>query len=179
MRYSKICSLLFVYFTLFPANLCPKPILTEAIVEQEAIHAIKDFYTSYASNIISEIASNDLLVQRFLTKRLIEKVDRMRAATGADPIIRAQDFREDVIETLQVKHLAGNWYMVSYDWVEDKKVDNVSIPLRIVKTDGGYRIDYITPEWNASLYGDSLLCDHLEPQEIDTSTPLIFFKNFL
>jgi hypothetical protein len=42
-------------------------------------------------------------------------------------------------------------------------------------------IDYITPPWNGSLYGDSLLFDNPKQQPVDasiTSTPLAFLKTF-
>ncbi|MDR2621268.1 MAG: DUF3828 domain-containing protein [Dysgonamonadaceae bacterium] len=179
MKSLKIYLLLFLYFTLFLSAVhCEEPAVQEIIVEQEAIHAIKDFYMAYTTNIISEISSNDLLIKKFLTKRLIERVNRIRTATGSDPVIRAQDFREDAIETLRVKHLEENWYMVSYDWIIDEKVNQTNIPLRVVKTDVHYKIDYITPEWNGSLYGDTLLYNHLEPQEIDASTPMSLLKTF-
>jgi hypothetical protein len=179
MKCSKTHLRFLLYFTLFLSVVhYGKSAVPEAIVEQKAIHAIKDFYMAYTANTISKISSNDSLVRTFLAKSLIEKVDRMRAATGSDPIIRAQDFREDVIETLRVKHLDKSWYMVSYDWTVDEKVNHTDIPLRVMKTDGGYKIDYITPEWNGALYGDSLLCDYPKRQKVDASTPLSLLKTF-
>jgi hypothetical protein len=179
MKFSKTYLLLFLYFTLFLSVVhCRKPVVQESIVEQEVIRAIKDFYMAYTSNIVSEISSNDSLVRKFLTKKLIKKIDRMRTATGSDPVIRAQDFSEDIVETLRFKHLAENWYMVSYDWIVDEKINHTDIPLRVVKMDGHYKIDYITPEWNGSLYGDSLLYDRPMSQEIDASTPMSLLKTF-
>jgi hypothetical protein len=148
----------------------------DTIIEQEAIQAIKNFYVAYTTN------DNDSLVRNFLTKNLIEKVNRMGTASGADPIIRAQDFREDVIKTIKVRHLESNWYEVSYDWYSPwavgNKVRHTAIPLRVTKIEGRYMIDYITPHWNGSLYGDSLLYDHPEPQEVDASTPMSLLKTF-
>jgi hypothetical protein len=146
----------------------------DTVIEQEAIRVIRDFYQVYTMNILSGISSNDLFVKKHLTKRLIEKIDRIRTATGADPVIRAQDFRKDVIETLSVRHLVNNWYMIAYAW--DRR--HTDIPLRVTQTNGQYMIDYITPEWNGSLYGDSLLFDNPAPQKVDDSTPLCLLKTF-
>jgi hypothetical protein len=170
--------LLLLFALCFSVVYCRERVKQETIVEQEAIHAVKNFYVAYTTGILSNRSSNDSLVRKFLTKNLIEKVDRMRAAMNADPIIRAQDFREDVIETIKVKHLEGNWYEVSYDWAIGNKVSHTVIPLRVTKTEGHYMINYITPHWNGSLYGDSLLYDHPEPQDIDASAPISLLKTF-
>lgn len=135
--------------------------------EMEAITAIKDFYKAYTTNFLSDLAFEDSIKKKFLTRRLIERVERLIASTGADPILRAQDFSEDAINTLKVKALSGCWYMVSYSWGED----TTNIPLKVIKLNGRFMIDYITPEWNNSLYGDSLLCDNPIFPIIDTSTP--------
>jgi hypothetical protein len=129
---------------------------------------------TYTSNILSDNFSNDALKKKYLTPNLIAKIDRMGASTYTDPIIRAQDFRADIIETLGVNHLDKNWYMVSYIW----DADTTNIPVRINQTEGRYRIDYITPPWNGSLYGDSLLFDHPVQQPIDASSPLSLLKTF-
>jgi hypothetical protein len=39
-------------------------------------------------------------------------------------------------------------------------------------------INYITPPWNGSLYGDSLLYDYPEQQKVDMSTPMSLLKTF-
>ncbi|KAA6335629.1 hypothetical protein EZS27_016150 [termite gut metagenome] len=150
----------------------------EDITIQKAIHEIKDFYVAYTTNFLSDNSSNDSLMEKYLTQRLIAKVDRMSAATDSDPIIRAQDFREDLIETLSVNHLDKNWYMVGYTWVFAGTANYTNIPVRVNKTEGRYMIDYITPAWNGSLYGDRLLFDNPVQQPIDTSSPLSFLKTF-
>ena len=145
---------------------------------QETVHMITDFYMAYTTHVLSDISSNDSLMKKYLTKRLIEKVGRMRTAIGADPIIRAQDFREDMVETLKFNHLYNNWYMVRYTCRGSKDTSYTNIPLRVTLNDGRYMIDYITPDWNGSLYGDSLLYDHPMPQSIDASAPLSLLKTF-
>ena len=87
-------------------------------IEQEAIGMIEDFYEAYAASFMSTgkeaLALGDSIKQKFLTKELIEKVDRLIEATDADPIIRAQDLGENDMKTLSVKHLNDNWYEVNY-----------------------------------------------------------------
>ncbi|MDR1882463.1 MAG: DUF3828 domain-containing protein [Prevotella sp.] len=192
----KIIYLLFLYcFTLYPftaygyqktvnistdgpgeeqKNNVADTVKPDTVIKQEAIRMIRDFYKIYTMNILSGISSSDLPVKKYLTQRLIEKTDRIRTATDSDPVIRAQDFRKDVIETLSVGYLDKNWYMIGYTW-DGKHTD---IPLRVTRTNGQYMIDYITPVWNGSLYGDSLFFDNPEPQTIDASTPLCLLKTF-
>lgn len=51
-----------------------------------------------------------------------------------------------------------------------------NIPLRVAKINKRYMIDYITPEWNGDLYGDSLLCDNPVMPSINASEPLSLLK---
>ena len=120
-------------------------------IEQEAIGMIEDFYEAYAASFMSTgkeaLALGDSIKQKFLTKELIEKVDRLIEATDADPIIRAQDLGENDMKTLSVKHLNDNWYEVNYTSAKGSQYERaVSIPVRVVNVDGQYLIDDITPE---------------------------------
>ncbi|GHU64948.1 hypothetical protein FACS1894123_10450 [Bacteroidia bacterium] len=145
--------------------------------DQDAIREIKDFYVAYTTNMLAD-NSTDPIKEKYLTKSLIAKVDRIVASIGADPVIRAQDFVEEAIETLKVEHLNKNWYMVSYFYKYGGKTYTTNIPVRTNKTGGQFKIDYITPEWNGSLYGDSLLFDKPKQQLVDISAPLPFLKTF-
>lgn len=149
---------------------------SDTIVEKDAINLIKEFYKVC----LAEHPSKSLeSVNIKLTKGLIEKLNRVGTATDCDPIIRAQDVSDDTLETLTVKHLNDNWYMVSYTWGKGGEFESTqNIPLRVTKIDGQYMIDYITPIWNDSLYGDSLLCDNPVIPAINTSEPLSFLKTF-
>lgn len=120
-------------------------------IEQEAIGMIEDFYEAYATSFMSTgkeaLALGDSIKQKFLTKELIEKVDRLIEATDADPIIRAQDLGENDMKTLSVKHQNDNWYEVNYTSAKGSQFERaVSIPVRVVNVDGQYQIDDITPE---------------------------------
>lgn len=122
-----------------------------SVAEQQAISMIKDFYEAYAVSCLSigkeAVALGDSVKEKYLTKELIEKVDRLVKATDADPIIRAQDLGEDDIKTLVVKHLNDNWYQVDYTSAKGSQFERaVSIPVRVVNVGGQYQIDDITAE---------------------------------
>lgn len=118
---------------------------------------IKDFYVRYMEAI--EVGDDELnmrLVQMFLTPEMQAKMGRLVDATGADPLLRAQDVSAYGRQSLRCKHLEGDWYMVSYWW---SKADSVGkcIPIRIVKDGKGQlRIGYVTPYWARENYGDTI-----------------------
>ena len=139
---------------------------------------VEDFYKAYTASLLSDPHSSRLDMEKYLTKRLIEKTERVLAATGADPIIRAQDFNETAFETLKVEPLESNWYMVSYRWNMNDGGSNKSIPLKVALVNGNYMIDYITPEWNGPLYGDTLLCKDIPQHTVDNSNPQSMLETF-
>ena len=149
------------------------------VKDERAIRMVQSFYSSYLKNTsnATDEKANKWLVNKYLTQELIAKVERMKAATDADPIIRAQDFDASLINTLKVKHLEGNWYMVSYA-ANSPTGKPIEIPLRVANIGGRYLIDYITPEWNGSKYGNSLLLEKASVQKVDTTSPLSFVKSF-
>ena len=140
---------------------------------------VKFFYVSYATNVSngSDVANDALLAQN-LTQSLIERVQRIKAATQSDPIIRAQDFNLNDLSSFDVKHLDGEWYLVSYAQkaAQGKRIE---IPVKTTNVNGRFLIDYITPEWNNSLYGDKLLSKQEYSPIVDTtSSSLAFLKTF-
>ena len=141
-------------------------------------HTVNDFYRGYTASILSDSHSSGLDMEKYLTKRLIEKIARIRNVTGADPIIRAQDFNETAFKTLKVDSLGDNWYMVNYKWNMNDDGSTTNIPLKVVLLDGRYMIDYITPEWNGSLYGDTVLCEDISQRTINNSTPRLLMETF-
>lgn len=70
------------------------------------IDEIKTFYASYMTNILNVDSTNEALCRKYLTEELAAKLQRMRNATGGDPIIRAQDMNSDAIKTLNVREIA-------------------------------------------------------------------------
>lgn len=145
----------------------------------DAKKIIKNFYVSYAANVSNGFdVENDALLAQNLTQSLIERVQRMKASTQSDPIIRAQDFNLNDLSSFDVKHLAGEWYLVSYtqNTVQGKCIE---IPVKTTNVNGKFLIDYITPEWNNSLYGDKLLSKKKYLPIVDTtSSSLAFLKTF-
>lgn len=141
---------------------------------------IKAFYSAYMNNLLhNDDFKNAVLYKTYLTEELIEKVQRISCATGVNAIIRAQDVNEDAIETVAVKDLGKDWYLVTYLW---KKGDNstlTEIPLKAQEVDGKCKITYITPIWNGSQYGDELLTHRDEKaSRIDQTSELSFLKSF-
>ncbi len=145
---------------------------------------VKYFYTTYMSNILNG-KDNSSLCEEYLSKGLIAKLDRVGKATNMDQIIRAQDASADAIETLRVKELGDNWYMVTYSWYKEKPEwysgDNepIQIPVKAIIKEGKCQIVYITPSWNRTMFGDELLyCKQDLDLTIDHSSGLNFIKSF-
>lgn len=182
MKNKSIYLLFIVLFLSFSYHVQSSKKNTSTTIEQnnkaDESQMIKNFYVSYASNVANGLNSkNDALLTENMTPELIAKIQRMRAATQGDPIIRAQDFNLKDINSFDVKHLKGEWYMVSYIQNSDKK--SVEIPVKITNVKGKYLIDYITPQWNNFLYGDDLLCEqNTAPKTIDPSSPMSLLKTF-
>lgn len=155
-------------------SICFNAVCKGACTEQ-----IRKFYTAYLQNILEDDARNGALCRAFFSRELQEKVRRMRNATEADPVIRAQDANRDAIETLSVEDLGGDWYRVSYLWENGDSATLTQIPLKARIRDGSCKIVYITPPWNGTRYGDELLTvDAPEHRKIDRSSGLSFLKGF-
>ena len=121
------------------------------------IEQIKQFYTRYMEAIEEgEDETAETLVQQFLTKEMQAKMGRLVDATGANPLLRAQDVSAFGRQSLRCRHLEEDWYMVSYQWSESDSV-GIHIPLKIVKeVKGEPRIGYVTPEYARVSYGDQI-----------------------
>lgn len=102
-----------------------------AICSGACIDEIKTFYASYMTNILNVDSTNEALCRKYLTEELAAKLQRMRNATGGDPIIRAQDMNSDAIKTLNVREIADDWYIVKRgDMMSaDDVVDILAVPL--------------------------------------------------
>lgn len=129
---------------------------------------IKLFYDLYMECI--EMGNRKMesdLLDRFLTPEMQKKRGRLIVATGADPILRAQDVPQQGRQTLTCRHLEGDWFEVAYrtfDWDVQDTV-TIRIPLRAEEDKKGkVRINYIVPEWGESCYGDYLF--DFQPQNV-------------
>ena len=121
------------------------------------IEKIKHFYVRYMEAIEEgDDEMTETLVQQFLTKEMQAKMGRLVCATGANPLLRAQDVSAYGRQSLRCKHLEDGWYMVSYQWGEMDSV-GIHIPLKIVKDAKGQpRIGYVTPEYAGDGYGNKI-----------------------
>mgnify|MGYP001159000122 FL=1 len=144
------------------------------------IDEIKMFYTSYMTNILNVDSTNEILCKKYLTEELAAKLQRMRNATGGDPIIRAQDINSDAIKTLNVKEIADDWYMVSYLWNEKDSASLVEIPLKVGCVNEKCKIVYITPIENGSQYGNEWLTgfENTASYKIDSSSGESLVESF-
>lgn len=131
-----------VFFT-FILTLC-----TTTICMADCPAQIKAFYKTYLTNVLYEITStkNDALCKEYLTKEAIAQVDELVKKTGADPIIRAQDTNATAVQTLNVKQIEDNCYIVSYLWNKNDSSSITKIPLKAQMFDGRCKITYFAPE---------------------------------
>lgn len=140
---------------------------------------IKTFYATYLENVLHDHSRNAELCKSYLTEELLEKVNRLSAATDVDPIIRAQDANVDAIETLEIQPLAKNWYMVRYYWNKNDSTTLTEIPIKVQRIKGKCLITYITPIWSGSQYGDELVsCRFQNSRRIDQETAQAFLESF-
>lgn len=144
------------------------------------IDEIKAFYTSYMTNILNVDSTNETLCRKYLTEELAAKLQRMRNATGGDPIIRAQDMSSDAVKTLNVREIADDWYVVSYLWNEEDSTSLVEIPLKVGYVNEQCKIVYITPIENDTQYGDEWLTgfENIASYKIDSSSGKSLAESF-
>lgn len=121
------------------------------------LDSLRTFYTAYLTNVLHDSSKNETLCKKYLTEEALSKVQRVSNATGADAIIQSQDASIDAIETLDIKRLSNQWYLVSFLFNKRDRKTLIKIPLKARIIDGNCKISYITPVWNGLKYGDELL----------------------
>lgn len=120
---------------------------------------VKKFYLQYMTNIESRFDSqkDKTLKEIYLTETLVKKsIPDMIERTDIDPIIRAQDMNKTGIETLAVRSLGNDWYMVSYYWKKGDESTLTQIPIKTTGSGDNCKICYITPPWEGLKYGEEL-----------------------
>lgn len=149
--------------------------LVQSVSETEQI---KHFYLRYMEAIeVGDDEMTESLVQQFLTKEMQAKMGRLVDATGANPLLRAQDVSAFGRQSLRCRYLEDDWYMVSYQWSEKDSV-GTHIPLKIVKdAKGESRIGYITPEFAREGYGNQIF-DVSAVDVIDDKDAYTFVETF-
>ena len=141
----------------------------------EQIRLFYDRYMVY----FEEWNNNKLfdLQSKFLTPEMLEKKGRLANATDSDPILRAQDVSEYGRQSLTCRHLEGDWYEVAYRW-DAQDTTAIHIPVRVEEDEKGQvRINYITPEWGGSRYGNHLF-DIPTPKVADRKDARTFVETF-
>ena len=147
----------------------------DTIVVEEARQTIYSFY----KDCVTGAMPKKQLDAKYLTKALIERIERMGAEIDASPVFRAQDFDKHILETMTIEHLGGNWFMVRYVWNPGQEFESKSaIPMRVARRNNRYLIDYITPVWYGEQYGDHLLCDSLSIPSVSQADALSFVQSF-
>lgn len=116
--------------------------------------AIRAYYAEYLNDMLhGGNRRGDTLLREMLTPECYEWFYREVEATDANPLLRAQDTTEDVLATLTVEPLGGDWYMVRYRWWRTD-TRQIEIPLKAQRIDGRWRIVRITPIDGGNRYGD-------------------------
>lgn len=141
----------------------------------EQIRLFYDRYMVY----FEEWNNNKLfdLQSKFLTPEMLEKKGRLANATDSDPILRAQDVSEYGRQSLTCRHLEGDWYEVTYRW-DEQDTTAIHIPVRVEEDEKEQvRINYITPEWGGSRYGNYLF-DIPAPKVVNRKDARTFVETF-
>lgn len=129
------------------------------------------YFEEWNNNKLSDLQS------KFLTPEMLEKKGRLANATDSDPILRAQDVSEYGRQSLTCRHLEGDWYEVAYRW-DAQDTTAIHIPVRVEEDEKGQvRINYITPEWGGSRYGNHLF-DIPTPKVADRKDARTFVETF-
>lgn len=107
--------------------------------------SIQQFYLDYATAVAEGTGEQvGSLRKQWLTAECLLQVDSMVAQTGADPIIRAQDFDRNDIKTIVVKQVEGDWYVLSY--ISGYNKLRVMIPVKVSTQEKQLKISYISPQ---------------------------------
>lgn len=116
---------------------------------------VKNFYIQYMDN-MDHGQDNDSICAAHMAPDVITHLYEGIDFIDIDYIIRAQDVCRHGIQSLSVKELNNDWFMVSYKWSPDS--DTIEIPLKaICGADDTLQILYITPLPLGNQYGDHLL----------------------
>jgi len=124
-----------------------------SLSDTQAIHMLREFYTTYMGDFVNATPSSDveaqldLLKKKYCTKNLLNKIPKLTEDSDADPLIKAQDSNEDSIKNLSFKKnlKKPNSYVVSYYYIDDstKEKEITTINVTVVKQNGIFKIDNV------------------------------------
>lgn len=148
-------------------------LLTTAFPDKHEVttEQLAQFYKEYitAACRMDHTYEHKLLKAR-TTKEVYEKIDRIGLSTYSDPVIRAQEIGDEMLNTANAKHLEDDWYMLYYSGVYyDGVRRSTEIPVKAVTVDGNLQITYFPHSGNGSKYGDDLLGYPARTEESDIS----------
>ena len=120
------------------------------------IEMLRTFYTKYITNMLeNKDRENQALKKEYIVPGMLEKIPEMIENSGSDPILRAQDVNQKMLNTLKIKSLdKPGWYMVSYSWDGS---DETCIPVKSINSGNKIMIKYIVPVKQGLKYGDELI----------------------
>lgn len=140
------------------------------VPEKDAENVIRRYYGPLLSDSLWAKTDMDALNALCLSPRCMEQINAM-SYVGKDGSVemsglfdsniftRSQD-AGNALSTLDIKHLEGNWYMVSYISGKGTSGEELkNIPLRVTSHKGKCLIDYVTPEWDGLKYGDRYMTE--------------------
>lgn len=155
-----------------------KETIDTPIANSKAVAMLKKFYSGY----LSPSSRREQILKlhtEYMTEAMQNKIWRMGANTDINAVIRAQDVPEDSCETLKIKELGNDWYMVKYTFGKGGEYEQqYNIPVKVVKENDRCLIAYITPQYEGQMYGDSLWCHASTFPTVDHSEPFAFVKSF-
>ncbi len=157
------------------------PITKQGTTQSDEQAGVTEFYKAYLKGDLTS-AEQDSLMDKFFTKPMQEKVGRISEIVNADALIRAQDYTAQGLETLDVKPLGDNWFMVHFFWDKNDPSTENNIPVKAEMIDGQCKIIYVTPEYNGQQYGDSLIAESTKgwrsTMDVSHASAEAFVKSF-
>ena len=117
---------------------------------------LRVFYTKYITNMLeNKDIENQALKKEYIVPDMLEKIPKMIENSGSDPILRAQDVNQKMLNTLKIKDLDKlRWYMVSYSWDGSNET---CVPVKTINSENKIMIKYIVPIKQGLKYGDELI----------------------
>lgn len=162
--FNKVNNILFLLFLIpFFANCKNNPeFISQHIVNttsyntnEQQIKMLKEFYLTFYGN--DDIVDNDKLKRKYLSQRIIKKIDNLSDVFEYDPFIQSQDFSGDSIRnTLKIEPLQNeNEYRVSFLlFGEDEEIPTDIDILLTPSSNGDFLIDSILNDSYLNLEND-------------------------
>lgn len=139
------------------------------------------FYRAYATEFLHGTDQRaDSLLRRHCTEAFYEKLQRMIEDTDGNPLLRAQDYTDHALQTLQTRPLGDEWYEASWQW-QPGSARGERIPLRLEHKGGEWHVAYVTPYAYGAACSDTLFFQPGEsPYSVQPgAAPTDFLRSFV